>query len=456
MFTPLNKALDVWSDKIIKNSILRKALFIPTNLLAFSSQYKFFSRIIYISLIVSIGILFGSLSLPQFASDRFGIGLMILFCFSIFAINIYTNNFFFKFNSIDFLLLAFLFIACISTFSSYFFKESLVGLFKYLVYFLWYLLIKGLLLNSSKKNFIGLWNVLIVIATITSSIGIYQYIIGVEPLATWEDPTSDSLHTRVYSTLGNPNLLAGYLIGILPISIAMQFEKKISLLNRLLNFLSSIIILLCLIFTGSRGAYLGLFAGLGFSLIVCVNYLGNKLKKKKRVVAFCGLFALLIIISSAVLFLFPVVAERISTIFTLRENTSNSYRVNVWLSCLQMLKDNWLIGIGPGNSTFRLAYGLYMISGFDALAAYNIFLEIAIELGIVGFLIFSLIVLISFLKLHALFWNEKNIFALGIFISIVSLLTHGVFDTVFFRPQVFIPFWFLLASIGKIESEPGK
>ncbi len=454
MFTPLNKVLDVWSDKVIKNSILRKALFINPQLIAF--QYESFQRIIYRLLIISISVLFGALSLPQFASDRFGIGLIILFCFLIFVINIYANKFFFTFSSIDFLLLAFLFIACISTFSSYFFKESFVGLFKYFIYFLWYLLIKGLLLNSSKKNFIALWNVLIVIATITSLIGIYQYIIGVEPLATWEDPTSENLHTRVYSTLGNPNLLAGYLIGILPMSIIMQFEKKINPWNRLLNLLSSIIIFICLIFTGSRGAYLGLFAGLGFSLIVCINYLSNKLKKKDRVVAFCGLFSLLIIVSSLVLFLFPVVAERISTIFTLRENTSNSYRVNVWLSCLQMLKDNWLVGIGPGNSTFRLAYGLYMISGFDALAAYNVFLEIGIELGIVGFLIFSLIILISFLKLHTLFWNQKNIFALGIFISIISLLTHGVFDTVFFRPQIFILFWFLLASIGKIESEMGK
>jgi hypothetical protein len=44
-----------------------------------------------------------------------------------------------------------------------------------------------------------------------------------------------------------------------------------------------------------------------------------------------------------------------------------------------MFKDNWLLGIGVGNQNFREIYGLYMKTGFDALSAYNIYLETAVE-----------------------------------------------------------------------------
>ena len=53
-----------------------------------------------------------------------------------------------------------------------------------------------------------------------------------------------------------------------------------------------------------------------------------------------------------------------------------------------MFKDNWLLGIGVGNQNFREIYGLYMKTGFDALSAYNIYLETAVESGIFALLAF--------------------------------------------------------------------
>jgi putative inorganic carbon (HCO3(-)) transporter len=117
-----------------------------------------------------------------------------------------------------------------------------------------------------------------------------------------------------------------------------------------------------------------------------------------------------------------------------------------------MLKDNWLAGIGPGNKTFLQTYGLYMISGFDALGSYNIFLEYWIEFGIFGLLCFLFILLTSFLKLHYIFWLKNSFLAYGVFLSLIAAVSHGIFDTVFFRAQVYIPFWLLIASIGKLES----
>ncbi len=438
-------SLDTWCNKTISKSFLGKLI---ARIPSIKSEEKLTFRV----LLFSVCLLFASLSLPQFANDRFGIGLIILFCFLIFLTYIVLNkSSSLTFDSIDFCIFIFLSVGAISTFSSYFFKESFIGLLKYAVFFLWYFFIKITLLNSSKRVFVNLWGFLCFCAVCTSLIGIYQYIIGVEPLATWEDPTQETIHTRVYSTLGNPNLLAGYLLLFLPVNLMLVFEYKNKFL-KLFFLTGAALMLICLILTGSRGGYIGLICSSLISFIVLINcfIFQNKSNKKLSILLSIGGIVLLTILLT---FMFPVVKERLLTIFTLREHSSNNYRLNVWISCLKMLKDNLLIGIGPGNSTFRLAYGLYMITGFDALAAYNIFLETAIEMGILGGFLFISIFFLAFLKLHYLFWQKKSAFALAVFISLMGLLTHGMVDTVFFRPQIFVPFWFLIASIGRIESE---
>ena len=83
---------------------------------------------------------------------------------------------------------------------------------------------------------------------------------------------------------------------------------------------------------------------------------------------------------------------RVFSIFAMRSDSSNSFRFNVYNSCIDMFKDNWILGIGVGNQNFREIYGLYMKTGFDALSAYNIYLETAVESGI-----FALIAFIGFL-----------------------------------------------------------
>ena len=114
-----------------------------------------------------------------------------------------------------------------------------------------------------------------------------------------------------------------------------------------------------------------------------------------------------------------------------------------------MFKDNWILGIGVGNQNFREIYGLYMKTGFDALSAYNIYLEIAVESGI-----FALIAFVGFLitlvKNAINFILKSNdtkavIIVSSSIISIVAVCIHGMVDTVFFRPQIQFVFWTMVA-----------
>ena len=120
-----------------------------------------------------------------------------------------------------------------------------------------------------------------------------------------------------------------------------------------------------------------------------------------------------------------------------------------------MFKDNWLLGIGVGNKNFREIYGLYMKTGFDALSAYNIFLEIAVESGI-----FALVAFLGFLFvcvkkaieiIVTITEKEKIIFVSMALISIIALILHGLVDTVFFRPQIHFVFFIMVGVISGYE-----
>jgi putative inorganic carbon (HCO3(-)) transporter len=282
--------------------------------------------------------------------------------------------------------------------------------------------------------------------------GIHQYQIGVEPLATWEDPSVEVKAVRIYSTLGNPNLLAGYLLPLVPLSLSMgmMFLFQRNYFFCFAAFISSCIFAVTTILTGSRGSYIGLFACM-LLLMVVVSILAFKAKPIVRNLIIMGLCLLFILLGYA-LYSVPSFEQRIVSIFAGREHTSNSFRLNVWMASWRMFLDNWWLGIGPGNKTFVQAYGLYMRTGFDALGTYCVPLEVGVETGLLG-LISSLGLLgVLFSRAHLVFWksdhNLSRWLTLGCAASVLGIMAHGMVDTVFFRPQVQFIFWFMVSYIA--------
>ena len=98
-----------------------------------------------------------------------------------------------------------------------------------------------------------------------------------------------------------------------------------------------------------------------------------------------------------------------------------------------------------------------MRTGFDALSAYNIFLEIAVESGIfalLAFLGFIISTLHDGIKIILKSADTKEvIFLSAAVISICALMIHGLVDTVFFRPQLQFIFWTMVAVISAVNKE---
>ncbi|MFO0170874.1 MAG: putative bicarbonate transporter, IctB family, partial [Aphanizomenon sp.] len=100
------------------------------------------------------------------------------------------------------------------------------------------------------------------ISLIVSVYGLRQWFFGAKALATWVDPESSlAKTTRVYSYLGNPNLLAGYLLPAVILSLVAivawpgWIRKSLALTMFVVN--ATVLIL-----TFSRGGWIALLVGL--------------------------------------------------------------------------------------------------------------------------------------------------------------------------------------------------
>lgn len=209
-----------------------------------------------------------------------------------------------------------------------------------------------------------------------------------------------------------------------------------------------------LILSGCRGAYAGFLA-----IMVCLfgflaKFIWIDLENKKEFFkkVYLSFLGFIIISLTFIILFFSSIKTRVLSMFAMRNDSSASFRLNVYQSAFQMLKDNWLLGIGIGNQNFREIYGLYMKTGFDALSCYSVFLEIAVESGI-----FALAAFLGFLAslvykaVKFILENKdvkKSLIVSIALTSVIAVMIHGLVDTIFFRPQIQFIFWIMTAFIS--------
>jgi putative inorganic carbon (HCO3(-)) transporter len=403
---------------------------------------------------VAVLLLFFILAAPKFANDKEWLALLVVAAFGMRLVGTLLNGAeTYRPSAIDGLVLLYLACNVVSSFASHYLRESLLGLAKWFVYIIAYFLFTASLQQSARRRSTLTLASLIAGGLLVSLYGLYQYKMGVAPLATWEDPTIEDKATRVFSTLGNPNLLAGYLIPLVPLSLALSamplFSRGVIRWLSLPVFAATGIITLATVLTGSRGAYIALIFEAAIIAMVSGSWLWRQPKARLPLLAAIVLVPLCVV--AVVHFALPSFEYRFLSIFAGSEHSSNAYRMNVWRSSLEMFKDNWWLGIGTGNKTFRLAYGLYMRSGFDALGTYCVPLEVAVETGIPGLLVFAWLLVAVVSRAHNRFWETADpmirCLAAGAAAAIVGMMAHGLVDTVFYRPQVQFIFWLAVSLI---------
>jgi putative inorganic carbon (HCO3(-)) transporter len=296
-------------------------------------------------------------------------------------------------------------------------------------------------------------------ALVVSSYGVRQEFFGVQQLATWNDPNSPLANdTRVYSYLGNPNLLGGYLLPAIALSLAAIFVWQ-GWVQKTLAVIMTAVNSACLYFTDSRGAWLAMAVLIGVLLLLFYAWWREYLPRFWQIwllpLVFGSLAGLLII---AFITLEPL-RLRLMSIFAGREDSSNNFRINVWEACFKIIRDYPVIGIGPGHDAFNQIYPRYMNSRYPALSAYSVYLEHIVEMGYLGFGCFLWLVTVTcnhgLQQLSRLRQtrNNRGLYLIAAIAATVSLAFHGFVDTVWYRPQINTVWWLILAIVASFYED---
>ena len=282
---------------------------------------------------------------------------------------------------------------------------------------------------------------------LSSVLALRQLYAATEELARWADPGSISAGTiRIYGPLGNPNLLAGYLIPLVPLA-AVALLRWRGWGQRVFAAVTALLSGTAVVFTYSRGGWLGLLAAIGvLGLLLLLRSTSHWPPLWRRLVPFGALFVggLLVVVAATQL---EPIRTRVVSLLAGRGDSSNNFRINVWLAAIEMIQDRPWLGIGPGNDAFNSIYPLYQQPKFNALSAYSVPLELLVEMGIPG-LLASGGLLISSLRAGWPLEGSEGLIAIGSLAAIAGLMTQGITDTILFRPEVQLVGWFCLAGLA--------
>ena len=316
---------------------------------------------------------------------------------------------------------------------------SSAGIFLiHLSFILFYFVACNILGND--KAYKAITSAVVLMAGLISAYGILQNFIGVSSTSSWVDEKMfEDIKLRVYSTFDNPNVLGEYLVIMIPLSMAF-FLRSEKVLHKVVYFIVLALCVLCLIFTWSRGAWLGATLAVMIFLIAT----------DKR----WALCALIIVVAlpfvPVVLSSNSAIVGRITSIGDMSDS-STAYRVSIWRSALRVISDFWLSGIGSGSGAFSLVYQKYAASGVGyALHSHNLFLQLLVELGIGGFFVFIALIL-KYVKTSVqtlLYENKKSLrgaVTTASLSGILGLMLQGMTDYVWYNYKILLIFWMVLA-----------
>ena len=247
--------------------------------------------------------------------------------------------------------------------------------------------------------------------------------------------------SAVYTTSNAIGLLLGPMTLLMfGYFLSLKNTEKSILKEKNLALISLIILVLGIWVSGSRGAFLGILAGFLF----CSGFiLYSKLSDKVRKVI-TRVFNIGLLVFSAVIFLFFINISFFAKnppIISTNFQSSFKSRLCLWEGAVKIIKDRPFFG--SGLSGFEKVHNEFRTcSRENSIYPHNIFLNFWTEVGIFGLISFIGICGFLFFKLIE---ERLNFLNVGIASIFVVILFHGLVDVPFFKNDLSIQFWTLLA-----------
>ncbi len=342
------------------------------------------------------------------------------------------ENFKWKFDGVGMCILLLLGVLLVSSLASFARMGSLKVWAMYLVFLTFYFVVVNTV--KTKEQLYGLFKIFVISGALVALYGVMQYAFGWTTSNAWIDEEMfEDATMRVYSTLGNPNVLGEYLLLVLPVAAVYMLKNKWKELSKWAYGLMFLVLALCLVLTQSRGCWIGFM----LSVVIFVTFYEGK---------WWGFIPIVLCILP---FIIPqTIVDRIMSVGNM-EDSSTSYRVYIWMGTLGMMKHYWLGGIGMGEAAFSQVYPFFSYNAIIAPHSHNLFLQLLVEAGISGLGVFLVMQIVFVKKMSDVYrMDDKksmdSMLALALGSGVIGFLAQSMFDYTFYNYRVMAVFFMVL------------
>ncbi len=263
-------------------------------------------------------------------------------------------------------------------------------------------------------------------STITSIIGIVQFIFGKIGII-WDKMSAFSeIHSSATATFGDSDSFALYLVVSLAFLLLFIFSGKRAKIHAI-GIICSFINTVALALTCSKVGYIGAIAMIiAFLLIYHRN----------------TIYLVLVGVGTTIIlnFALPEQAKDILSSIVSNPQNSHAYRVELFRDMLEIIKAR-PFGIGAGREAFMQAYA--SITGGDgAINSGNLYLQVILNTGIIGLVIALSFIVVLFRLCFSYASKAPNnlhrINALAGLSALVGVLTAGFYSYVFEEKTILV------------------
>lgn len=274
-----------------------------------------------------------------------------------------------------------------------------------------------------------------------------------------------TLH-RVMKPFYNDHTAYGVAIALfVPVAFYFAIEKRSNLLIKTLSIVALGILLMGLIFSYSRAAWISVVGAIG--VYYAIKF-GMKIKWM-LVIAGVGV-ALFFTYQADVLYKLGKnnqdssynLADQVRSISNISTDASNVERLNRWASALRMFEERPFVGWGPG--TYQFIYGKYQRSyqlstistnSGNLGNAHSEYIGPLADEGIPGTIFIVLVFGFTFatgIKVYRT-TKDKNVanMALAFTLGLFTYYVHGIFNNFLDTDKLSVPFWGFTAAIVALD-----
>ena len=277
--------------------------------------------------------------------------------------------------------------------------------------------------------------------------------------------TQKAAHWVMIPFYNDHTAYAAVLALFIPPMIAFMRDRYSSFRERFLAGFMSIMLIIAIILSYTRAAWLSLIV----TLIVYFIY-SFRIKFYNVLLIGAGLVTLFMIFSSDIFMKLEKNRQdsatdfnkHIKSISNISTDASNLERINRWNSALRMWKQKPFLGWGPGTYQFNYApfqksseTTIISTNAGDSGNAHSEFIGPLSEEGVFGMLAMILIVITVIYRSSILFSTAKDpnirLLTLGILLGLVTYFVHGTLNNFLDTDKLSVPFWAFIAMLVSMD-----